>query len=398
MSYIDLSRKPGETELNYVKRLGTMKEDGIIDKTWHELANVFNKNCRSDGEEWGESAYRKKYASIKAVQNEMINNTEDDLIELRRELEKEKVKLRDERNQYNKLIREEARKESYLELFVRSIEEAASNRPLEYDPASHKEIIRGATTLVVPLTDIHCGIEIHNRWNDYDIDILRQMLNAYLDRIHDIAIRHGAEDVIVLGSELCSGQIHNNLRLQNNQDLIDQFLIVTDYVCDFLMILSTMFNSVKFYVAPGNHGRMNAKKEDSLAHENIENFVVPFVRSKLQNYPNIHCYDNEIDPGIVVVNVDNQKIVFVHGDLDNMDNATKNMTKLLGYIPDIIVLGHRHFNAMTTSGNTKVIQSGSFVGTDEYALSRRLIGKAEQSPFVISKNYGLECIYNIKFD
>jgi len=164
------------------------------------------------------------------------------------------------------------------------------------------------------------------------------------------------------------------------------------------MILSTMFNSVKFYVAPGNHGRMNAKKEDSLAHENIENFVVPFVRSKLQNYPNIHCYDNEIDPGIVVVNVDNQKIVFVHGDLDNMDNATKNMTKLLGYIPDIIVLGHRHFNAMTTSGNTKVIQSGSFVGTDEYALSRRLIGKAEQSPFVISKNYGLECIYNIKFD
>ena len=397
---VNLNRRPGESEISYIFRIGGYKASGLIDMSWAELAQIFNKNLRSDGIQYNESAYRKKYNLMSQFKEELDKSmdtaTSDELKQLKIELEKEKIKYRDERNEYNRMIREEARKESYREQFIRSIEEAAGKHPLEYNTDDHKPIIRGSATLVVPLSDIHCGIQIHNYWNDYDVDILRQMLNEYIEHINEIAVRHGCEDVVVCATELVSGIIHENLRLQNNQDLIDQFMVAMDYVCDFLAVLSTKFNNVLFYLAPGNHGRIVSKKDSSLSHENIENLVVPFVRSRLQNYPNIVCYDNEIDQGIVTVTIHGQKMVFVHGDLDTMDNAVRNMTKLTGCVPDIILLAHRHFNACKTEGNTKIIQSGSFVGTDEYAASRRLIGRAEQSPFVVTNN-GVECVYDIRF-
>lgn len=366
--------------------------------TWQELADVFNKNLRED-DPWTESAYRKKFANYQNYREEFADQSvnAEELIELRRELEKERIKVRDERNEYRKLIRDEARKESYREQFIRSIEEAAGKHALNYDPTEHPQIIRGNTTIVAPLTDIHLGIKIHNYWNDYDEDILRQMLNYYIDYIYDIAIRHGAEDVVVLASELVSGLIHPNIRIQNNQDLIDQFLIVTDYVCEFLATLSTKFNSVKFYVAPGNHGRINPSKEDGLDHENMDALVVPFVSHRMCKYPNVYIYDNEISNGIVTTSINGYNLVFVHGDKDDMNNVTRNMTKLLGYTPDIIVMGHRHYNAYTTDGtHTKIVQSGSFVGADEYSINKRLVGRPEQAVMVISNN-GLDCIYDVKF-
>lgn len=398
MSIIDINKKKGETELGYIKRLGEAKDAGLLDMTWQELAGVFNKNLREPGVEWNESTYRKKFAALRNYSEEFSTANKadtDELISIKRELEKEKVKLRDERNEYKRIIREEARKESYQEQFIRAIEEAAGKHPLQYDQNAHHDIIRGNATVVAPLTDVHAGMQINNYWNKYDEDILRQMLNYYLDYIYDIAIRHGAEDVVVLASELVSGLIHPTIRIQNNQDLIDQFLTVTDYICDFLGELSSRFNVVKFYVAPGNHGRINPKKEEGLAHENMDELVVPFVKSKMQNYPNIYCCSNEIDSGIVTTTIQKSRLVFVHGDKDDMGNVTRNMTKLLGYTPDIIVMGHRHFNAYTTDNTTKIIQSGSFMGPDEYSISKRLIGKPEQTVLVVNDN-GLECIYDMR--
>lgn len=398
MSVIDISRKKGETELGYIKRLGEAKDAGLLDMTWQELAGVFNKNLREPGVEWNESTYRKKFAALRDYSEEFgtANKSDaDELISIKRELEKEKVKLRDERTEYKRLIREEARKESYQEQFIRAIEEAAGKHPLDYDASLHSQIIRGASVVVAPLTDVHMGIQISNYWNEYNEDVLRQMMKYYLDYIEDIAVRHDAGDVVVLASELVSGLIHPTIRLQNNQDLIEQFLNVTDYICDFLAVLSTRFNTVEFYVAPGNHGRINPKKDDGLAHENMDELVVPFVKSRLQSYPNLYCYSNEVDSGIVTTTVLGSKLVFVHGDKDDMSNVTRNMTKLLGYTPDIIVMGHRHFNAYTTDNTTKIIQSGSFMGPDEYSISKRLVGKPEQTVFVVNNN-GLECIYDMR--
>ena len=94
MSVIDISRKKGETELGYIKRLGEAKDAGLLDMTWQELAGVFNKNLREPGVEWNESTYRKKFAALRDYSEEFgtANKSDaDELISIKRELEKEKV-------------------------------------------------------------------------------------------------------------------------------------------------------------------------------------------------------------------------------------------------------------------------------------------------------------------
>lgn len=63
---MDVKRQPTETESAYIWRLGQAKDNGILDLTWTEIANLINKEFREDISEYrSESAYRKKYAIAK---------------------------------------------------------------------------------------------------------------------------------------------------------------------------------------------------------------------------------------------------------------------------------------------------------------------------------------------
>ena len=397
---VDMTRHSGESELAYIKRIGSYKDSGSIDKTWSELAEILNKNLREDGIQYGESAYRKKFRLIQQCEQEFSDVDADakELRELRRELEKEKIKIRDERNEYRRLIREEARKESYMEQITRTIIDAAGQHPLEYkDNAVFYGEYKTDSDMLIALTDIHAGLEIDNFWNKFDEDVLKERMNHYLDRIFEIQLRHGCSNAYVICSELLSGLIHPVLRIENNQDLIDQFLMVTEYTAEFLAELSKRFENVHVYVAPGNHSRISPKKEDSLAHENMDNLVIPFLEAKLQNYKNVYCHGNAVDQGIVLFNAKNLKIVGVHGDKDSPQNVVENIRRMLNVKPDIVLLGHRHTNSLLSCEDTKVIQSGCLSGTDSWAVNIRKHNRPEQVVCVITENEGLDCIYDVKF-
>lgn len=402
MSYVDLNRHKDESEMRYIYRLGTAKNDGFLDMTWTELAEILNKELREDPSEYySESAYRKKFALMKQTREEFGDESNDataeELIELHRELEKEKVKIRDERNEYRRLLREEARKESYCEQFVRSICSAAQDYSLNYKNNAHDIYINGDNDLLISLSDLHAGIEVNNFWNTYNQDVLKKRLNHYLDRIIEIQMRHHSKDAFIVCSELLSGIIHPTLRIENNQDLIDQFLMVTNYISGFLAELSSCFESVHVYVAPGNHSRINPSKDMDLAHENMDNLVIPFLRAKLQNYKNIICYDNDIDQGTVIFPIRHLNIFAVHGDKDTLTNVADNMQHMYGVKPDIVLTGHRHTNALHTDYDVKVVQSGCLSGGDQYCVDKRLKNRPEQVVCVISDTEGLDCVYDVKF-
>ena len=401
MASVNLNKRPDESELGYINRIGNYKVSGIIDMTWTELADLFNKNLREPGEWWTESAYRKKFANMRRFKEEFAGDTTDineidELKELKRELEKEKVKVRDERNEYRKLIRDEARKESYQDQFIRSIEETAGKYALDNTVKYHIHTVSD-NDMIICLTDIHAGIEVHNFWNNYDKDILKERLQHYLSRIHEIRERHKAQNAYLVISELLSGIIHPTLRIQNNQDLIDQFLMITDYLCDFIKDLSTEFNNVNVYVAPGNHSRINPKKDQDLAHENMDNLVIPFLKARLQNYSNVKCWDNLIEQSMAVFNVRKLTVVAVHGDRDSFSSVADNVSKMLGAKVDLVITGHKHTNRMMTDSDVKVVQSGCLSGSDEFAINNRLRNRPEQVVCIISEAEGIDCIYDIKF-
>ena len=386
----------GETERQYIWRLHHLVKRGEM--TWQELADNVNREYRDDVSEYRtESAYRKACQGAEAYYNEvfanMVNdNYREEIQNDIREFKKEKQKLSDERTEYNRLLRREARKESYAEMVQRIV--AESTKPYEFSGGSLNDFSLNENSLLIHLTDIHTGIEIDNFYNRFDEDVLVERFGKYLDKIREIQRQHGSENAYIVIGEIVSGIIHNNLRLQNNLDLMEQFKIVSELISSLLVNLSCVFANIYVYTTPGNHSRISPRKEDALDGENIDILLPFYLKAKMQNFENVHIEDNSLDPEIAVFHIYDTLIMSAHGHKDSPANVVQNFTMMFKVQPDIVLLGHRHTNGMLTVFDTKVIQSGCVSGTDAYAVGIRKVNKPEQTVSVINKQ-GLVCVYDV---
>lgn len=317
------------------------------------------------------------------------NSDNTELIKMR----KEKIKLSDARVEYNRLIRQEARKESYADMVKRIICENVEpmNIPVHYT------LFNSSTDLLVHLTDIHTGIEIHNWKNDFDSDILKQRIEKFTSDILDVRGMHQSENCYLVIGEILSGIIHNNLRLQNNMDLMEQFKYVSELISAMISRMANHFNHIYVYTTPGNHSRVSPKKEDALDGENMDILLPFYLKARIQNIKNITICDNTIEPEIAMFNIRGNNVFAAHGHKDSPSNVVQNFTMMFNIKPDIVLLGHRHTNGLTTVYDTKVIESGCCSGSDNYAVSIRKINKPEQTVSVIGNN-GLICLYDIQLD
>ena len=320
---------------------------------------------------------------------EMSISESDEIIRLK----KERQKLSDARVEYNRQIRQEARKESYSEMVKRIICENVepTNLKVQY------HTFNSNTDLLVHLTDIHTGIEI-NTWNNtFNQDILKERIEKFTSEILKIRDLHKSENCYLVIGEILSGIIHNNLRLQNNMDLMEQFKYVSELISAMLIRIANHFNHIYVYVTPGNHSRVSPKKEDSLDGENMDVLLPFYLKAKLQNINNIDICENNIDPEIAMFNIRGNNVFASHGHKDNPASVVQNFTMMFGIKPDIVLLGHRHLNGLTTVYNTKVIESGCCSGTDQYAMSIRKTNRPEQTVSVVGQD-GLVCLYDIQLD
>jgi hypothetical protein len=364
--------------------------------TWEDVGNVLNDML---GENLSSSAYRKKFQYFEQIMkdNEDLffenKNYLDDLKEMKREIQKEKIKLSDERTELKRLYREQARRESFLDVVKRAMSE-------DVEPLVEPNHIGGFNysdnDLIVSLTDIHTGIEIDNAFNKFNENILRKRFNTYLQKILEVRERHNSQNCYVIIGEVVSGIIHNNLRIENNLDLMQSFKLVATLISDFLTELSKYFNDVHVYINEGNHSRISPNKEDNIQGENVDVLVPFYLKARLQLIDNIFIHENEVMEEIAMFKVRGNIVMSAHGDNDKVSNVVQKFTMLFDVKPDLVYLGHRHTNAMETVYDTKVIQSGCLSGTDNYALSKRLRNKAEQTISVITED-GLECLYDVKF-
>lgn len=400
---MDLKKREDENDEQFIWRLGQYKDSGLLDMNWDEIAGVINKELDIEDAPFTEAAFRKPYQQAKRFYDAgVFTDMSDDeyLAELRiqkQELEKEKVRMRDERNELKRMLREEARKESYREQIARTISEC-DVKPLEYDKyKKFDDITSGNNDLVITLTDLHTGIEIDNYFNTFNNDVLKNRLNRYLDKIIEVQQCHSSKNACIIISEIISGLIHDSLRIESNQTVIEQFLTAVNYISEFLAELSKHFNDVNVFVCPGNHSRVVANKDRNLKGENFDHFIIPFLEAKLQNFDNIHCYKNEVEESIAMFNVRGNIIMAAHGDKDDPSTVVQKFTMMFGVKPNIVYLSHRHTNAMSTVYDTKVITSGSLSGSDSYCMDKRLRGKPEQVISVITDK-GLECNYDVKLD
>ena len=381
-----------ENEFEYIYRIGSLK-DQI--GTWQDVADILNEEL---GYEYTESRYRKMYqafnkmASRRTYPQHDVPDDVDDLLSRRFEVEKERVRLRDERGELNRVIRQQARADSFVDMVRQAIRESV--KPMQgYSPSM---ITPSDNDLLVHLTDIHAGLNSKNFANQYDEETMRNRLFKYADKVCSVQRMHGSENCyLILGGDLISGLIHSNLRLENNMNVIKQVMTVSAAICEFIASISKSFMDVYVFSVPGNHSRCLPLKEENMKGENLDHLVFWYLEAAMHEYQNVHCMHNDIEESVAIFRVRDHLVYGVHGDKENLGTIVQTLTMFFKEKPDFVVVGHRHVNGMSTVYDTKVIESGCVSGPDNYCMDKRLRNHAEQMIAVINQD-GLECLYDVR--
>ena len=354
------------------------------------LNSILDKNLDPE-------TYRKRYGEIKRFyeifQSKIKEQTDSEILkeieERQTELKKEKYKFFDARNEYNALLRKRAREEEINKIIIDSVH--AINKE-DFELKYEKEINKNET-MIIPLNDLHCGYKIDSIFGKYDEIVLKQRLEKYLSEIEKIQKQHHCEKAIVMGGgDLISGNIHAEIKRNNNLNIIEQIITVSEYITNFLVKLSSLFEKVSFLSVSGNHSRIE-KYKDSIKEERLDDIVEWYLKARLSNF-NIQ-FDDYInaDATIKIFNVYNKSYILVHGEFDNNDNGLI-LQKFANKPITAIFSGHYHHNEIVTKNEIKFIMSGSFIGTDNFTIQKRIFSRPEQLITIVNKD-GIYCYYDI---
>lgn len=395
---MDLSRRKDENEESFIWRLGQAKDSGILDISWTEIANIINKEFQKDTP-YSEATYRKPYQQAKKFyESGVFKKLSDDTyfreLELQRqEIKKEKVRLSDERTDLNRRLRETARREEDLECLKNEIRKIGKNRYFYYSPLT----IRSDTDMVVCLSDLHIGSEYAVPEVQYNSETAKRRLDEYLCKVIDIGNRHSVQKVIVVGlGDFISGSIHKTTSITNRENVVEQIKLVCELVSDFVYELGSYFNEIEVHVVGGNHSRID-KKNDALLDERLDLLLPWFMKHIFSHLDNIIVIDKEKDSSLCTFYVRGKLFFGCHGDLDSINDTSIGKLCLWAKMtPYCILMGHRHYSAMSEISNIKVIQSGSLCGSgDNYTREKRLTGDPSQMVLICNDD-GIQCMYPVQ--
>ena len=392
-------RQENEDSMEYLLRLTAIKlEEKPSDLEWQDIVNNCNLNCHYDSLR---KAMQPEGYGAMAVYNYFKEKVESGLItddkvlkeyEIKKqELYKEQVKFYDQRRELNDILRKQSR-EDYI---YKILEESIKNSHLEPFDYYKNNIDNTDNDVLVFLTDIHYGLSCDNFWNKYNPQIFVQYLKKYLDEIINIKNIHNSENCyIFLGGDLISGLIHNLIRIENVENVIEQVQHVSEYISNFVNELSKEFNNVYVHNVVGNHSRLMQNKKEDIKNEKMDLLIPWYIKSRLSNLLNVHMIDSEIDVTIASLTIRGKFYLGVHGDMDNPDKVVNSLTQMLDTKPYAVLMAHRHHYAIDSEHDVKVISSGSFISVDDYCISKRISGKPSQTVCVCDKN-GVRCSYDI---
>lgn len=394
---IDIARKPNESPLAYHKRViyGKLEDKTLTDVDYTELAELaYGKPYSSD------VARRMFYGSkitldlMAAERADSIgdSNILSELDEKMIELRKERQKFFDQRNAFNKVVRDRSRQEELNEIIV----DAIHNGDLPELNYERNFIESSGNDLLVSLNDLHYGAVHSNHWGSYNSSIARDMMNHYLDRIIKIAETHQSENCIVWeNGDAISGAIHRSIQITNKENVIEQIMGASELIAEFIAELSKHFKAVKFVSVSGNHSRIDPNKDNALVDERLDDLIEWYISARLQNFENVEIgFGEKIDSTMYLIDIRGKNYCGVHGDFDGSASKVQSLQTMVGKPLYAVLSGHMHHNKVDEVQGVKTVMAGSFLGMDDYCVQKRIFGKPEQMVCVCDEN-GIVCHYDI---
>lgn len=377
--------------------------DHTIDDDYEELS----ERLFGDGSCFSATEVRKRMYGMKAVidaierEGEDAIRSTDRMSELDRkkiELQAERQKFYDQRNAFNKLVRERSRQEELNEILVKSIQEGDLPR-LDYEFDPYGVVTQSDNDLLVSLNDIHYGATVENYWNTYNSDICREMMCRYLDRIIQIARTHSSQNCIIWanGDEI-SGNIHKSITVTNKENVIEQIKGVSELIAEFIAELSKHFVTVTFVSVAGNHSRLDPNKDNALVSERLDDLIEWYLAARLQSFENVIIGGGaKVDETMYLIDVRGKTYCGVHGDFDGSPSKIQALQTMARKPLYAVLSGHLHHCKIDDVQGIRTIMAGSFLGMDDYCVQKRIYGRPEQMVCVCDET-GVRCSYNVSLN
>lgn len=309
------------------------------------------------------------------------------------ELYKERVKLRDEATDYRRILREDAR----LDVFKEELFKHIDNLPKINLECSSSKSYSEHKEAVLMLCDLHIGVSCDNAYNKYNFNVAQERISKLVDdtiyycKIHEVETLH----VLQLG-DMIHGIIHNNARLQQELNLIDQITKASELLSQALNKLQKAAPQITYRSVVDNHSRAIANKADNIEAENFNRLIDWYVEQRLKDSKIDFIHEDNIDIGIIKFNIKGKNIIAAHGHEDNINSCLQGYIGLTKEFIDYILLGHTHSNKLKEFQGCRVIVSGSIVGTEQYAFSKRLFSKASQTLLIFEDENLIDIKINLQ--
>lgn len=402
----DLHRLENENEEQFIFRLGQAKDSGNLDMSWDEIANIINKEFRTDESEYrSEAAYRKPYQQAKRYFEANVFKTYKDEDSYFKELQiqkdavyKEKRKLYDQRREYNKLLTSDARSEHLCDELIKVAYKLNNEKPLIFEdkwfkPNVHKQA-------VACWADWHYGMVTDNIWNTYNTEICRNRVKTLVEMTKEF-LKLNQIDVltILMLGDFAHGAIHSTCRIQSEEDTCDELMHVSELMAEAINELSTVANHIEVYSCYGNHMRTIQDKKESIHSDNMEKIIPWWLRQRLQNNSKVEIIESEYKE-FTRLNVLGTHICAVHGDLEKdfkRIGVTINtlFTKKFGETIDFTISADKHHIEEFEQLGIKSVLVPCLCGTDDHASNGRLYSDAGQTLIIFNDVYGRESTYHI---
>ena len=373
------------------------KVEGVDDKSWEDMVAELHLSMHPDSLRKSFNAGRYSgYAVAKYYQdkfeNEYCSQDEIDRLEqLKTEVYKEKIKYQDARREYRKELTSEARFENLIDVLKQEIANLDDLPSYRYGERIEK--IKQPKDAILALSDWHIGAMIDTQWNCYSIDIAKERMEQLLKKVKRYLLNYNVTNLVIeVNGDMVHGLINVSNRVQSEEDVVSQIIIVSDMLSYFINELKPYVKNLKVVTTLGNHGRLIPNKKESINKENMEMLIPEFLKLKLDKDINI-LTSNGLD--FIKYNIGNRIICLSHGQYDKVNEVIEDFSKIYKCVPNEIHLGHTHSYKDINDSNIYITVNGSLMGSDEYAVNLRKITKPSQNLIVYDED---RCIIEIIVD
>lgn len=375
--------------------------------TWDWLANKVGFESERNTNNIGE--HYRKWVSWKCTHNDVktqslmgheivadsledFNNKIDDQV---RRLYIQEKKTKDVNNSYRRTLTDEARIEALKDTIQETTHTLQQLPPIDFSGAIYP--MSDKKEAILMLSDLHIGVECDNFYNKYNIEIARKRVAKVVeDTIHYCKLFGiGKLNIINLG-DMIHGLIHINARLEEEVETVKQVMVASEIISEAINKLQEAAPIITYRSCLDNHSRAVADLNQHIEKDNLGRLIDWYLEERLKDTKVQFTHDN-IDDGIGKFKLENGKnVVFVHGHLDNPNQIFQNMVGATKEFIDYALLAHYHCEKVKSFQGFKVFVNGSIVGTEQYALSKRLFSKPAQTLLIFDNEDLIDISINLE--